>query len=205
MLPDKILKIASYFYSLATDDIKSSLDSLESFKDRIELAEKKLKHLSSGSSRIVFLTSRGTVIKLAKNKKGLAQNKAESNPKMKSKFLNKILDKSPKHFWLEVNFIDKINPDQFKKILGFDFEDFKKTLRFLIGKNKSKPNKFNKIKELDLVKDMVRLCEDFDLVSGDIVRISSWGEKDGNLILIDSGLTRKIYETYYDSNSSSSS
>ena len=97
---DKLLRCASRFYRMAvskeelpkdSDDLRTVLDNLEkleTFRSRKKYAERNLKHFSSGSSRIVYLTDDGTIVKLAKNEKGLAQNKVESNPKMKSKFLN---------------------------------------------------------------------------------------------------------------------
>ena len=50
----------------------------------MEYAEANLQHISSGSSRVIY-KSGDKAIKLAKNDRGVAQNKAEANPKMKSK------------------------------------------------------------------------------------------------------------------------
>ena len=97
MNADKILRIANFFMALASGqeelpenskDLKTvlkNLEKLDNYSSRKEYAEKNLKHLSSGSSRIVYLTPNETILKLAKNDKGLAQNRAESNPKMKSR------------------------------------------------------------------------------------------------------------------------
>lgn len=216
-----ITKLADLFYSLAMDKEKlpensknkktvlSNIDNLENFKSRIDYAEKNFKHLSSGSSRVVFLTKDNTVIKLAKNEKGLAQNKAESNPKMKSKFLNKVLSKSKNDYWIEVNFLDKITEKEFEKLSDMTFEDFSKCISYALkkideSKNK-KPKNYDKIEKTDLFKEMKRLGNIFKLLPGDISRISSWGVKDKTPTLIDAGLTRSIYDKYYDSSSSSSS
>ena len=88
MHPNKLLRFANMFYSLAageelppnSDDLKvvlSNLEQLETYAARKKYAESNLKHLSSGSSRIVYLTPRKTIVKLAKNDKGIAQNKAD--------------------------------------------------------------------------------------------------------------------------------
>lgn len=215
----KLFKLANLFYSLASkeaeelpDDSKklktilSNLDKLETYKAKIEYCEKNLKHLSSGSSRIVYATPNNTVVKLAKNDKGIAQNKAESNPKMKSKFLNKILDKSKDYNWIEVDFLDKITESEFEDLTGVNFKKFGKCLKYLCEKSSGKkPKELEECKDSEVVKEMVRLCKDFDLLYGDIERISSWGCKDNRAILIDSGLTGKVYTTYYSSSGGSSS
>src|SRR6185369_16062136 len=111
MNPNKLLRFANLFYSLAageelpsdSDDLKvvlSNIEGLETYNARKNYAERNLKHLSSGSSRIVYLTPSKTIIKLAKNDKGIAQNKAEANPAMKSKYLNKIINCAKNYSWL---------------------------------------------------------------------------------------------------------
>ena len=100
---DEILKLAQEFESFAalekeelpenSKDLKvvlKNLQKLKTYNARKKYAEKNLKHLSSGSSRLVYLTSNGTILKLAKNDRGIAQNKVESNSKMKSKYINKL-------------------------------------------------------------------------------------------------------------------
>jgi len=211
----KLVKLAQFFYSLATeaeelpDDSKnlktilSNIDKLETFRAKIDYCEKNLKHLSSGSSRIVYSTPNNTVIKLAKNNKGIAQNKVECNPKMKSKFLNKILDCSKDYNWIEVEYLDKITESEFEEMTGLNFKEFGNCLKYLCKKSSGKkPDGFEDCKDSEVVQEMVRLCKDFNLLYGDIERISSWGCKDNKPILIDSGLTRKVYDTYYDSSSS---
>src|ERR1700677_4811773 len=102
MNSNKLLRFAQMFYSLAVSEdvpessedvavILKNLENLETYAARKKYAEKNLKHLSSGSARIVYLTPDKTVVKLAKNDKGIAQNEAEAHPKMTPKFLNKII------------------------------------------------------------------------------------------------------------------
>ena len=50
---------------------------LNSFNKRIQYCEEKLTRISSGSSRIVYKIDESKVLKLGKNKKGIAQNEAE--------------------------------------------------------------------------------------------------------------------------------
>jgi hypothetical protein len=204
---NKLVRFANNFYSWAkseslpedSKDLKTilkNLDSLETFAARIKYAEKNLKHLSSGSSRIVYLTDDKTVVKLAKNERGEAQNKVESNPKMKSKYLNKILSKSSNNIWLETNFLDKITAKQFQELTKIDFQDF--------GDAFSEKNKkdLKKVYDSDIYKEMKKIIKNFNLLPGDISRISSWGVKDNQPILIDAGLSRKVFDDFYEDSSS---
>jgi hypothetical protein len=214
---NKLLRFVHLFYSLATEeelpenskDIKiilKNIENLETFNARKKYAEKNLEHLSSGSSRIVYLTPGKTVIKLAKNNKGLAQNKAESNKDMKSKFLNEILGQAANNAWLETCFLDKITPKQFEEMVGIKFDDFGDAIRYGLRKvsensDLTKPKEFDKVEKTEIYKEMKRIGERFHLMPGDIARISSWGCKDKRPILIDSGLTSEIFEDFYEDSS----
>jgi hypothetical protein len=207
---NKLSMLADLFYSLAKDeslpknskDIKTilkNIDELDTFASRIKYAEKNLSHLSSGSARLVLLTPGGTVVKLAKNEKGIAQNKAESNPKMKSKYLNKILSNSKQFNWIETHHLDKISSKEFEKLTSINFDDFGEAISYSLKESsKKKPKILDKIKDNLFYKEMVRLGKDFDLLPGDMERISSWGTKDDLPILIDSGLTKEIYKEFYE-------
>lgn len=216
---NKLLRFANLFYSMAmgealpedSKDLKTILHNiahLETYSARKEYAEKNLKHLSSGSSRIVYLSPEKTVIKIAKNDKGIAQNKAEANPKMQSKYLNKILKHASNYAWIETHYLDKITTKEFEKITGLKFSDFGEAVRYGLKKvtgntDLEKPKNFQQVEKSDIYKEIKRLGETFELMSGDIARISSWGVKDGKPVLIDSGLNRKIFEKFYEDSSSS--
>lgn len=215
MNSDEVLKLSHFFCSLATSEkmpanskelktILSNLDELKTYQSRKKYAERNLKHLSSGSSRIVYLTSNKTVIKLAKNDKGIAQNKAETNPKMKSKFINKVLGHSKHYVWVEVDYLDKITEKDFKKMTGIEFEDFDKAIRYGLksvsgNTDKDKPNNFKEVEKSKIYKEMKELGSKFRLMPGDLAKISSWGTKNDAPVLIDAGLTKGVFEEFYES------
>ena len=219
MNPNKLLRFATMFYSLAAGEelpedsgdlktILANIEKLDTYNARKKYAERNLKHLSSGSSRIVYLTPDKTIVKLAKNDKGIAQNEAESNPEMKSKYLNKILSRADNNAWLETCYLEKISEKDFKEMTGLDFEDFGESIRYGLRKvsdNKDieKPKNFDNVAESDIYKELKDIGEKFKLLPGDMARISSWGEKDGNPVLIDAGLTKDIFDEYYEDSSSS--
>jgi len=219
MNPNKLLRFATLFYSLAageelpadSDNLKtvlSNLENLETYNARKKYAERNLKHLSSGSSRIVYLTPSKTIVKMAKNDKGIAQNKAEANPEMKSKYLNPIISCAKNHSWCETHYLEKINEGEFEKMTGLKFEDFGDSLRYGLkdvsgNKDIEKPKNFDAVAKSDIYKELRDIGEKFKLLPVDIARISSWGTKDGRPILIDAGLTRDIFDEFYEDSASS--
>lgn len=216
---NSLLKKADFFYRMAagaeklpenSNDLKTilkNIEGLETYQARKKYAEKNLKHLSSGSSRIVYSSDDKTIIKLAKNDKGIAQNKAEGNPKMKSKFLNEIIKQAKNHSWIETHYLDKITVKDFKEMTDLDFDDFGDSIRYGLKEvsgntDKDKPKSFDKVAKSEIYKEMKRIGEKFKLMPGDLARISSWGTKDGRPILIDAGLTKEVFEDFYEDSSS---
>lgn len=215
---NKLLRFANLYYSLASSeelpadskDLKTvlkNISNLETYTARKNYAEKNLKHLSSGSSRIVYLTPEKTIVKLAKNDKGIAQNKAEANPKMRSKFINEILGHAENYSWIETHYLDKISTKDFEKMTGLKFDDFGDSVRYAL-KNVSgnsdleKPSGFEKVEKSDIYKEVKKVGQEFKLMPGDLARISSWGTKDGRPILIDAGLTAEVFADYYEDSDS---
>jgi len=210
-IPDRLLKFSSYFLRLAEKEslstILKNIEEMDTYIARKEYAEKKLSHLSSGSSRIVYLTPSKTIVKLAKNDKGIAQNKAEANPEMKSKFLNKILSSSKDGIWIEVPYLNKITEKDFEEMTGLKFEDFGESIRYALKEvsgntDKKKPKNFAEVEKSDIYKELKDIGDKFKLMPGDIARISSWGAKDGNPVLIDAGLTADVFADFYEDSSS---
>src|SRR5580698_4736904 len=220
MRPNKLLRFANIFYSLASgeelpansSDLKTvlaNLEKLETYAARKKYAEANLEHLSSGSSRITYLTPDKTVIKLAKNDRGLAQNKEEvaANSKCNSKYLNKVLKNVSNYYWIEVPFLDKITEKKFKEMTGIDFDDFGEALRYSLrsisgNTDKEKPSDYEEITKSDLFKEISDIGKKLDLMPGDLARVSSYGIKDNHPVLADVGLNKKVYEAFYESSSS---
>jgi hypothetical protein len=219
MNPNKLLRLTSLYYSLASgeelpqdsDNLKTilnNLENLETYEARKKYAEANLKRLSSGSSRLVYLTKNNTVIKLASGDKGIAQNKVEAGPGMKSKYINKILNCAKNYTWIEVPFLEKITEKEFEKMTGINFKDFGEAIRYGLrdisgNSDKEKPAHFNEVSKSDIYKELKDVGERELVMPGDLARISSWGTKDGKPIIIDAGLNKNVFEKYYDDSSSS--
>lgn len=184
------------------NEILKHLSSLETFKDRIDYAEKHLEHLSSGSSRLIYKVG-DQVLKLAKNERGVAQNKVEANPKMKSKYINPTIKADKNGIWKLSPYLEKITEKEFEKMTGFNFKEFGKALEHKID-DEEKPEHYEEISKSEIFKEFIRLTEDFDLLIGDMIRISSFGKKDDHVILLDAGLDNSVWEKFYNENEKSS-
>lgn len=135
------------------------------------------RYIGSGSGREVYDLENGYVIKVAKNKAGIAQNKAEykisSNDK--SNLFAKVVQASNDFILLVMQKADKIN-----NIL-YVWNYFNAT---------SKRELFNS-KELQGIK------RSYNLLLGDLARKSSWGIINGRPVIIDYGFTREVKQRYY--------
>lgn len=206
---DLLFQKAVLFCKLAADkdnsaEILKKLSSFDTFKDRVDYAEKQMEHLSSGSSRVIYVMKDGSVLKLAKNERGVAQNKVEANPKMKSIYINKTLKADKDGIWKTSPFLDKITEKEFEKMTGVPFEDFGEAISFGLKSvsedgSAKEPKGFDKVKKLDLYQEIVKLGKEFELMPGDISRISSWGQIDDHPTLLDAGLTKDIFDEFYES------
>jgi len=209
---DLLIKMAEKFCQAAEKEelpedsdnqntILKNLEKLETFAARVKYAEKNLKRLGAGSSRVVFVLPDENILKLAKNDRGVAQNKVESNPKMKSKILNKILGKAKNHAWIITQYLDKIKESEFEEMTDINFKDFGKAIGYglqdVADTTKKKPKCFDEVSKSFVYKELERLGEKFNLMPGDMSRISSWGTRDGHPVLIDAGLTKEIFDEFY--------
>ena len=188
-----------------SDNTKTILDNisdLSTFRARIEYAERNMKRLSSGSSRMVFETSDGYVVKLAKNEKGLAQNGVESSPGLRSKYINGALHSCPNDSWILAEKAEDLKMEEFEKLTGLSFEDFGEAISYGLrhlssNKDKKKPENFEKISQNEFYKDIYRAGNQFNLLPGDLDRISSYKKIKDRVVLVDAGLTREIYDEFY--------
>ena len=185
--------------------------SLPSFKDRIRYLKRHMGKIGAGSARIVFDIDPETSFKLAKNKKGIMQNRVEIDIGTKGwySFVAKVYDNDEEGLWLEAEKARKMKPSDFKQITGFDFNEWVYVLQQHYNEMKGKrflgsmlvSDDYDDILESDLFSEMISFMADFDMSVGDIARISSWGivSRDGKEqpVLIDYGLTQDVFKDFY--------
>lgn len=183
-----------------TDSFLSKLNGIKDFDKRIEFAEKHLKRIGEGSSRMVFEFKSGLILKIAKNKKGLVQNIQESLPSMRRSCVNKVLASDIDGKWVIVKFVEKITKEQFEKFTDMNFKNFGSTLYYVFNNEQDlkKSDEYKDIKNNSFFNDIVDLVKDNDLQVGDLIKIDSYGLIDKNkIVLTDYGLSRDIYEKFY--------
>ncbi len=177
------------------NNILTQLSNVNNFRQLKEIANRNYNEINKGTSRIVYFYSDRYVIKIAKNNKGLEQNKTESNPKILENFSNVIAkiinyDKSGK--WVIQEFAENLSKDKFYDITGLQFDGFLYYLRH--DKNWDGGNKKFYAKVNSLINQ-------FELERFDIANENAWGIVNGKVVLRDYGLSlataRKLYGVKY--------
>lgn len=91
---------------------------LRSFTQRAEYCDSRLKYIDEGSSRIVFEIDDEKVLKLAYNRKGLAQNRVEAETPREYGIFAEIYDRHPNCYWIEMEKADHAFISDFNNIYG---------------------------------------------------------------------------------------
>jgi len=186
--------------------------SLKHFTQRIEYCRNRLPRIAAGSSRIVYKIDDEKVLKLAKNKKGIAQNETEidrGNDSYFSSILAKVFDSDEDGLWVEMELARKITIGDFKRITGFDIDDVKSYLMNFEMENRGRKPLFNIKPEIEEALDndeYIQSLREFiagtDAFAADLGVASSYGlvhrEGSDSLVLIDFGVTQSMYSTHYD-------
>lgn len=186
---------------------------LKSFNQRIQYCERNLTRISSGTSRIAYKIDDTKVLKLAKNKKGLAQNEAEimySQDYMMDDIVAEVFNYDEDNLWLEMELARKLTPAIFFNIVGITFDDYVDGVWYQDENLRPKKNHFKRLKpdniddmwENDFVSRIFDLMGSYDnFVAGDLTKISTYGivKRDGQdtVVLIDFGLTEDVFNTHY--------
>lgn len=181
------------------------------FAKRIKYAQERAQKAGAGSSRVVFIIpyqGRQTVLKIAKNKKGAAQNEAEAEllSDWYLKGLNITVplidyDESSSYpTWLHVEYASKAKPSDFIKQCGGTLNDLLAYAAKVAGRRDwhrgGNPERINE--ESDLASSMVDLVGNYtQLPMGDFSRVANWGIYNGNLVIVDIGLTQDVFDSHY--------
>ena len=184
---------------------------LNSFAKRVEYCNAHLKRISSGSSRIVYMVDNEKVLKLAKNKKGLAQNEVEieySGYYDIENIVAKVFESDENNLWVEMELAKKVTPNIFKNVVGVSFEDYAAAMHYHYHTNikpsrysPKKPENMDELWENEFIYSMLDFMANYDIPVGDLGRLSTYGlvKRDGHdtIVMIDYGLTNDVYGTYY--------
>jgi hypothetical protein len=198
---------------------KEAINNLSSFSNIIKSILLQAKKLGAGSSRIAFEVNQpgfeNTVIKVAKNIKGLAQNSLEAEIASKSYYdhiVPKLIDedtysstfeKTSKPLWIQTEKAEKASPKKIKDYLGIDMHY---SLEHYFRNNSQHQTRISfavdekdktKLDENERIQDMLSLMYDYDLSAGDLARVANLGFIDKELVIIDTGASKDVINTYY--------
>jgi hypothetical protein len=206
--------------SYLEEDYPSNFDleefsKLTSFNKRIQYCQERLKRISSGSSRIVYMVDDTKVLKIARNKKGVAQNEIEadySNYYDIKDITAKVFAYDENYLWVEMELARKVTPSIFEMIAGFTFYDYCNVLRN--HAIKTNPQRYGKrfmvnvepeieeaMWENEFTYDMLSFMSNYDVPFGDLCKLNTYGlvKRNGTdtIVMIDYGLNNNVWDEYY--------
>mgnify|MGYP000900019704 CR=1 FL=1 len=196
-----------------TDFDISKFKILPSYAAKLRYAEEHLgKPIGRGSSRVVYRVDENKVLKLAKNRRGVAQNEVEidwAGDGYYESIVANIFDFDRyDHLWVEMELAIRAKPTDFRRLWGVEQQYLDLYLLNKDVENRGRRSPFyldepiqKKLDENDNVQLLISFMLDSDSPANDLGRISSWGivKRNGkdHLVLIDFGLTNEVYDTYY--------
>ena len=188
------------------------LRNIRSFAGRIRLADQQLQRIGSGTGRAVYDIDGEKVLKLAKNTKGIAQNKVESNTgyyRDTQHIVAEIFDSAEDDTWLISEHGKKVTKKRIEELTGIpSLEKLYYFLRNFKSQNNGRGKDFTQEKEVEeffweneFAQDLQNFIANYAQSVGDMGRPSSYGEvlRDGQpaIVLTDYGLNDEVYDTHY--------
>lgn len=187
---------------------------LGSFAKRSAYCRQHLIRLSSGSGREVYKIDEEKVLKLAKNKKGVAQNELEielSSYEDLKPIVARTFHYDNNGLWVEMELAKRIGKSIFKRITGFEWRDYVMVMHNHYGeitsKGKYRPifgvdrETLEAMWDNDFIYRMLTLMEEYSIPVGDLIRLNSYGlvKRNGvdTIVLVDYGLNDEVYDTHY--------
>jgi len=212
------MKLSQLFETPIPDEWdKSVFNERIPFTQRVKYAKERATQIGTGSSRIAFVikyNGRDTVLKVAKNKKGIAQNEYESSMLedyllSDYKILIPLIDYDEENnspTWIHTELATKAKQSDFKRKYGHSLDDIidfvelytGKGSRFRYSRGQSAEETFPEIDPEDpLIDGLIFLVGNYDFEASDLRRVANWGLYKGNLVIIDVGSSREVIKTYY--------
>ena len=205
--------------SYLQEDYPSNFDleefsKLNSFNKRIQYCQERLKRISSGSSRIVYMVDDTKVLKIARNKKGLAQNEIEidySNYYDLKDITAQVFAYDQNNLWVEMELAKKVTPAIFERVVGFTFADYCAGLRkhhddinpkrgSWFSSDVSK-EVYEAMWEDEFTYEMLSFIGGYDIPVGDLCKLNTYGlvKRNGEdtIVMIDYGLNNDVWQDYY--------
>ena len=193
------------------------------FKQRLNYALERAKKLGTGSSRVAMIIEyqgRPTVLKVAKNSKGLAQNSVEADIlsdgyASQLGILIPIIDYDEQNrepVWIHTEMAQKATEKQLCNLMGCDNLSQLVNMAWTItGKKRYLGTYDGYIEHLrkkgkteeqietmtDYANTLADLHSSFDVELGDFTRKANWGIFNGKPVIIDAGFNSNVMSQYY--------
>lgn len=194
-----------------------------SFKQRLAYALERAKKLGTGSSRVAMIIEyqgRPTVLKIAKNNKGLAQNDVEADIlgdgyASQLGILIPLIDYDEQNrqpTWIHTEMAQKASEKQLCAIMKCDnlsqlvsmawsITGKKKYLGTYQGYVDYLRQKGNSEQDIETVTEYANMLADinsnFDIELADFGRAANWGIFNGKPVIIDAGANNNVISQYY--------
>jgi hypothetical protein len=193
------------------------------FKSRLAYALERAKKLGTGSSRVATIIEyqgRPTVLKIAKNQKGLAQNSVEADIlsdgyASQLGILIPLIDYDEQNrepSWIHTEMATKVNEKQLCSIIGCDnlnqlinmawaitgrktyVGNYQSYVTHLKQRGKSEQDIDNMTEYANTLAD---LNSNFDVELVDFARAANWGMFQGKPVIVDVGFNSNVMNQYY--------
>lgn len=175
------------------------------FKTRVEYAKQRAQRIGTGSSRIAFeipYQGRPTILKVAKNRKGMAQNDVEADI-LTDGYASRLGivipvidydDRSNQPTWIHTEKAQPISSSNaLQRILGFDPTLIIRRVWELNGRNVGYSDY---PEDSDIFDAVVDLCMNFNIDPRDFNTHRNWGVYRGRPVIIDVGFNEQVATLY---------
>jgi len=184
------------------------------FAKRIRYATERAAKVGTGSSRVAFeipYEGRSTILKIAKNKKGMAQNDYESQMMFNDYYVKQLgitipgIDYDEKNdppTWLHMEKAGKVTPTIFKKYFnGLDPSGLVRLTKYMIGRVRVSPEEEQQYQEIaennEAISSFIDLMGNYDIEIDDFGRLANWGVYNNHVVIIDIGGSSEVISQYY--------
>jgi len=204
------MKIKELFEAPLPDDWdKEKFSPRTSFRQMVSYAKERASQVGRGSSRVAFeipYQGRKTVIKVATNNKGIAQNFEEAH--LLEDWYIKQLDiviplidydeeNGSRISWIHTEYAQKITQKQLERYFdGVRMDDIALYLDFARSGNRRDGLIPDSLHENEFFEDLQDLVVNFDIPPMDLSRKANWGLYKGKPVIIDLGLTSETIKLY---------
>lgn len=186
-----------------------------SFREMVAYAKERAKQLGKGSSRVAFeipYQGRETVLKVALNNKGIAQNAEEialfsDYYFRQSEIVVPVIDwdeaNPDRPTWIHLEKVQKITKKQLANFLGgVDISNALSHLKRQLGRSNFsfsiEPEKIEAMEDSELYQALQDLLGNYNqIIFGDLMRTANWGLYQGRPVIIDIGFTETTQKLYY--------